>query len=158
MISTPAIESSSVGFIYLIQNGIIPFEVFTMINNFIFYFLEQILNNPCESNNLKQKWLVSIHKEIGHSYDRGLDDIFLKIVESSSKLGLTDNDKHEDKFIISITPKGTQAYADYLNQIHIPNSTISIARQSNKISIIAAVFSGAGVLIAIAALLVSLFK
>lgn len=158
MISTPAIESSSVGFIYLIENGIIPFEVFTMINNFMFYFLEQILNNPCEFEELKQKWSCSIHKEIGHNYDKVLDNIFLDIVNSSFKYNWTANDAHENKLLISITLKGIQAYADYLNQIHIPNSNVSIAKQSNKISIVAAAFSGAGVLIAIAALLVSIFK
>lgn len=174
MISTPAIESSSVGFIYLIENGIIPFEVFTMINNFIFHLLEQILNNPCEFEELKRKWLFSIHKEIGHNYDKILDDIFLDIINSSFKYNWTVNDSHENKLLISITLKGIQEYADYLNQIYIPNSNMSIASQSNEIaresnelskaankksshanciSFIAVLFTLAGLIISIIALL-----
>lgn len=103
-----------------------------MINNFVFYFLEQILNKPCEIDELKQKWIGSIHKGIGHKYDNGLEDIFVNIVESSPKFGLTENDKHKDKFLISITTKGIQAYSTYLNEIAIPNENLKISLESLK--------------------------
>lgn len=112
-----------------------------MINNFMFYFLNHILNKPCEYNTLKQQWLDSIHEEIGTQFDKGLDDLFHTIANGLYKDGLTLNDSKNNKTIINITTKGIQAYADYLNQIYIPNSNMSIASQANEISREANAFS-----------------
>ncbi len=112
-----------------------------MINNFMFHFLNLILNKPCEDKILKQQWLDSMHEEIGTQYDNGLDDLFQTIANGLYKEGLTLNDSKNNKTIINITAKGIQAYADYLNQIYIPNSNMSIASQANEISREANAFS-----------------